>query len=525
MREEEETSSSSSRDQEKQLGLKSTYIDDSSLAHLPQEHRDYLLQRHGTLALDPMPSMDPADPYNWPGWKKTANLILVAVHAMMTTFTAAAIIPAFEIIAEDLDVSLVKASYLTSMQIAVLGFGPLLWKPISNRYGRRPVWLVSVALSGICNVGCAVSPNYAAMAACRCLVAFFICPAIAIGSGVVVETFFKKDRGRFMGVWTLMVTLGPPAGPFFMGFVAEHIGYRWIYWVLAITNLVQLLLYIPFGPETRYMRVSHTPTTTKPNPKPSPFKAQYLSILTRIDPTPLTALEFLHPLSLAAYPSILIPTLSYTFVFGFASVYLTVEIPQIFIPKFALSPQGLGLQFLGIVVGSVVGEQLAGPLSDWWMNRNRNRDGSEQSSARPRPRPRPEHRLYLSYLGFLLAIVGLVVFGVRTEQAAKGHWNVTPIVGIAVAAAGNQIVTTVLVTYAVDCHGEHSSSIGVFVNVVRSTWGFIGPFWFPDMITKLGVGASGGLMAGIVFVVGWLPVLVLQWRGGRWRARRVEKEG
>jgi hypothetical protein len=36
---------------------------------LSQEHRDYLLQVHGTLDLDPIPAMDDADPYNWPMWK------------------------------------------------------------------------------------------------------------------------------------------------------------------------------------------------------------------------------------------------------------------------------------------------------------------------------------------------------------------------------------------------------------------------------------------------------------------------
>lgn len=121
---------------------------------------------------------------------------------MMTTFIAAGIIPAYEYIAEDLGCTLQKASYLTSMQIAVLGYAPLFWKPISYRYGRRPVWLISTLGAGVCNIGCAVSDSYGAVAACRCLVAFFISPAMAIGSGVVVETFFKKDRGRHMGVWT-----------------------------------------------------------------------------------------------------------------------------------------------------------------------------------------------------------------------------------------------------------------------------------------------------------------------------------
>lgn len=77
----------------------------------------------------------------------------------------------------DLGVSLVRASYLTSLQIAVLGGSPLFWKPLMNRYGRRPVWLISTACAGICNVGCAVSHSYAAMGVCRALVSFFISPA------------------------------------------------------------------------------------------------------------------------------------------------------------------------------------------------------------------------------------------------------------------------------------------------------------------------------------------------------------
>lgn len=42
---------------------------------LSEPHRAYLLQRHGTLDLDPLPSMDPADPYNWPLWKVSFPLL------------------------------------------------------------------------------------------------------------------------------------------------------------------------------------------------------------------------------------------------------------------------------------------------------------------------------------------------------------------------------------------------------------------------------------------------------------------
>jgi hypothetical protein len=44
-------------------------IEDGSAANLSPEHRAYLISRHGTYDLDPLPTMDPADPLNWSSWK------------------------------------------------------------------------------------------------------------------------------------------------------------------------------------------------------------------------------------------------------------------------------------------------------------------------------------------------------------------------------------------------------------------------------------------------------------------------
>jgi MFS family permease len=155
-------------------------------------------------------------------------------------------------------------------------------------------------------------------------------------------------------------------------------------------------------------------------------------------------------------------------IFLFGSVMITVETPQLFGPKFEFNPAQLGLQFLGIIIGSLIGEQIGGWLSDYWMNTR---------ARKIHRRPDPEHRLWLSYAGYILTIVGVAVFLVRIDEAPALHWNVTPIVGAAIAGAGNQIVTTVLITYAVDCYQEEASSIGVFITFVRQIWGFIGPFW------------------------------------------------
>ncbi|KAM0714061.1 hypothetical protein Q7P37_011025 [Cladosporium fusiforme] len=491
-----------------EIGPKATYISTGAAAALSQEHRDYLIQRHGTLELDPIPSMDPADPYNWPRWKSISNLILVAFHACMTTFSAAAIVPAYEDIALDLGVTLHETTYLTSIQIIVLGFGPLFWRPLSSRYGRRPIFIISLIGALAFNVGCALSGSYNTMVACRVVHAFSISPAGGIGSGVVTETFFKKERAFYIGIWTLMVTLGPPAAPFFMGFVSYQTGdYRWIYWVLVIITGVQLILYILLGPETRYIRQGAAASS---NDQVSTFQREYVHFR-RIDPSPLTLWEFVEPVSLFRHASIALPTIAYTIIFGFCSILLVVEIPIIFLPLFAFNPQQLGLQFLGLIIGSILGEQIGGRMSDWWMYLRFKRTGQP---------PRPEFRLWLSYGGYVLSIVGLVVFCVQTENATAGNWNVTPLVGAAIAAGGNQIVTTVCTTYAIDSHVEHSGSIGVFINLVRSTWGFIGPFYYPDMWVNLGGYGTAGLVSGIIVVASILPTLVQQF----WIARRSGNE-
>ncbi|KAF2768472.1 MFS general substrate transporter [Teratosphaeria nubilosa] len=392
--------------------------------------------------------MSDADPYNWPH-----------TQSMMATFTAAAIQSAFEVIAADLNVSLTRASYLNSLQIAILGAAPLFWRPLSNRYGRRPIFIISLICSLVGNIGCANSPTYATMGFCRAIVAFFISPAAGIGSAVVAETSFKSERARYMG----------------------------------------LIVYTLLGPVTRYLRqgVRHVGSS---------FKQEYLTFK-RIDPTPLTWFDFVQPLTFVKYACVFIPAISYAMVFLFGSIMITVEVPQLFGEKFHFNAQELGLQFLGPVIGSIIGEQIGGFSSDRWMLWRKNKTGRS---------PNNEFRLWLAYLGELVTIAGVVVFLVQLQKTPDLHWNVTPVVGTAIAAAGSQIVTTIMVTYAVDCYREEAASVGVFITFVRQTWGFIGPFWFPAMFER-GLYVSAGVAVALMMGCSFIPTIFLHARGHKLR--------
>lgn len=153
-------------------------------------------------------------------------------------------------------------------------------------------------------------------------------------------------------------------------------------------------------------------------------------------------------------------------VFLWGSVMTSIEIPQIYPEKFGFNEQQVGLQNISLLLGTIIGEQIGGIMSDKWMWRREKKIGVP---------PKHEFRLWLSYIGYSLTICGVVVFLVQLDRSKT--WDVTPLVGVAIASAGNQIVTTVLITYAVDCYSQDAAAIGVFITFVRQIWGFIGPFW------------------------------------------------
>ncbi|KAF4965953.1 hypothetical protein FSARC_6292 [Fusarium sarcochroum] len=438
---------------------------------------------------------DNVETFDHPKWKRLINLLLVSFHSMMSTFSASAIQSGFVDIAEDFDISVQGASYLVSLFIVVLGVAPLFWRPLGQTYGRRPIFLISLIGSLVGNIGCAKSPSYGTMGLCRAITAWFISPAASLGSAVVAESFARKDRGKYMGIWTTMVTLGVPFAPFIFGFVTLRVGYRWTYWILAIINAVQFVLFLFLGLETRQV----------PGNNVTPTKSGYFTFR-RIDPTPIKFVDFIAPLGLITRRNVVIPALTYSMAFLWGSVATTFEIPQIFPEAYGFNNEQVGLQYIGIILGTLIGEFGGGFLSDQWMWR---REGRGR-------KPEPEYRLWLSYFGYLLVICGVVVFFIQIAKSGT-KWNITPVIGAAIAAVGNQVVTTIMITYAVDCYPSESAAIGVFITFIRQTWGFIGPFWIPEMIRNTGFYASSGIITALLVGTSMLPTMLLQARGQKWR--------
>ncbi|WKT51633.1 MFS transporter superfamily [Fusarium oxysporum f. sp. vasinfectum] len=477
---------------------------------LQAEHREYLETRHGTVNKFPLPSADPEEPLNWPAWKKNTTLITLSLHSLIATYTPNSVSPAFLIISKDFNVSVSTATYLLGAALLPMGLSSLLWVPISNRFGRRPMWLMASLLPACFNIGLALVDNFPGQVVLEVLSGFFLSPALTLVSAVVTELFFWEERGQKMGMWTSALTMGPPLAPFLMGFVVERTGtYKYIFYSQAAALFLIFFMHIFCTPETMYKR-------RKPrNYHKSNFSHQYTRISEYPD-APLNIATFALPLKLFTYPNILIPAMVQGVVLNFASVFMSVEIPVIFPQKFGSTPSQVGCQFVGLIVGTMIGGWLGGRGSDMWMERRKKRHSTETVQA--------EHRLALCYPANALCIVGALVFCIGLARSTHLHYTVVPAVGAFLLAVGNQMLGNSMVTYSIDCHVEYSHTIGFFFNMWRMVLGFVGPFYYPSMVGSCGFYGLAGVMIGCFIALSIFPTVAIHLWGQKLRLRKGEHE-
>lgn len=481
---------------------------ESSELALDANHQQFLLSRHGRLDLDPLPDINDENPLNWLPLVKMIQLSLVTFHAFSATFMAAGVIPAFGIISEKCGTSIDVASYLTSCQIIVMGIFPFLWVPLMNEYGRRQILVLSTFGSMAFNIGCLFSQLYASLMVCRLCSAFFMSPAMTIGGLTVSDITFSHQRGSRNGWWALMISLGTHCGPFLMGFVEYQINpegkaLRWVFGVFAIMNAVQFLCYLVLGRETVYDSAVWYPGINKLwkiTKKSNKCKS--------INSSPPWEV-FLSPLSCIWDINILVPTIAYSVCFSYANVALGVELTKLYFGKFGFNEQQIGYQFLGLIIGSLVGEFSSGWTSDVWMHPAAFPFFSFGCKLNRRP---SESRLWISYIGFSCVIIGLLVYGFILQR--DEHWTVVPNIGMAIAASGLQMVSSISIAFAIDTNPRLASDISLFVTLVRQVLGFVGPFYFPPMIDnpRLGIRGCYGILASIVFALGFIPTILIHIR-------------
>jgi MFS family permease len=103
-------------------------------------------------------------------------------------------------------------------------------------FGRRPVYVFSSICFFATIIWSAVTHNFTTLVVSRILTAFMGSSPEALGVAVVPDLFFLHERGWWMGVYTLFISVGGFVGSIISGFVITELGWRWVFWVLPLIS-------------------------------------------------------------------------------------------------------------------------------------------------------------------------------------------------------------------------------------------------------------------------------------------------
>ena len=92
--------------------------------------------------------------------------------------------------------------------------------------------------------------NYAALLVLRCVQSIGSSGMVALGSGVAADCVTSAERGAYIGFMSVGTVLGPSLSPILGGILSQYLGWKSIFWFLAIFGGVIFIFFLIFFPET-----------------------------------------------------------------------------------------------------------------------------------------------------------------------------------------------------------------------------------------------------------------------------------
>ncbi|WP_426956500.1 multidrug effflux MFS transporter [Muricoccus radiodurans] len=177
-------------------------------------------------------------------------LPLLAAITFSATLGMHVFVPALPLAARDLGTSAGAMQMTVSVYVLGLAFGQLVYGPISDRFGRRPVLMAGLTLFTLAGLGAALAPDAWALIAARLLQALGGCAGMVLARAIIRDIAGPKDAARRLALMNLMVTVGPGLAPLVGNAVAHAAGWRPVLLLLCGLGIVNLLLTWRLLPET-----------------------------------------------------------------------------------------------------------------------------------------------------------------------------------------------------------------------------------------------------------------------------------
>lgn len=167
------------------------------------------------------------------------------------TFTCIGVVPVAERIIFDLEGKEDKPASILLVTVWELGeaAGPLLIAPLSEIYGRYPVFNIANLIFIFGVVLAALSQTSGILIFCRFLTGFAVASNV-LNPAIIGDIYPSEQRGSGMSLVMLAPFLGGAIGPAISGAIAEKFGWRKILWMSAVIAITCELLFFTLFRET-----------------------------------------------------------------------------------------------------------------------------------------------------------------------------------------------------------------------------------------------------------------------------------
>jgi multidrug resistance protein len=441
---------------------------------------------------------DGENPQDWPIAKKAAIIFFMSFSTLVvvmysTSYTSGipGMMATFGIHSKTL-VVLGITTYL-----AGLALGSLLLAPLSEMYGRRPVYLIAVATFTVLIIPCALSNNLAQILVMRFFGAIAGAAMISNAPGTVSDIVSDDYRALAFSVWSLGPMNGPVIGPLVGGFVYQALGWRWTNWVVMIGSgtswFMVFLIKETYAPAILRAKSAKKRKETGDSRWHSRYddKKSFLPMLRE---------NLQRPLSMAVREPICIFWNVYiALVYGV--LYLCfVSYPIVFSELRGWSPGLTGLSYMGIGIGG-----MCTILSEPLLRKMINAHPKDPETGKPYP----EAMVSVVCLAAVSIPVGEMIFAWTCTPDV--HW-IAPILAGIPFGAGNCGVFIYASNYLVHSYGIYAASALAGNAVLRSAMGGALPLAGPKMYATLGPHWSATMLSLIEFAL--IPIPLVFYRYG-----------
>jgi len=137
-----------------------------------------------------------------------------------------------------------------SLNLIIYGVAQLLFGPISDRFGRRPVFLSSIILFSIASIACGLAQSIEQLLIARLLQGFFAAAEAVICLAIFKDFFGEREQVKAFAIYGMAIALTPAVAPLLGGYIHIYLGWQYNFFLTAAVGIFTSVLIYKLIPES-----------------------------------------------------------------------------------------------------------------------------------------------------------------------------------------------------------------------------------------------------------------------------------